>query len=62
MNEDDTVEYLMPPDAEACALRLALLRLQQDNDALHKALHRAITERDQWRDAYNSGVPHDRPF
>ena len=51
--ELDTVEYETPPDAEANALRVALLRLQQDVYALQRALSRSTEERDQWREAYH---------
>ena len=48
-----TVEYETPPDSEAVALRVALLRLQQDVYALQRALSRSTEERDQWREAYH---------
>ena len=47
-----TVEFEPPPNSEAVALRLALVRLQQDNYALQAALSRTTEERDAWRDSY----------
>lgn len=51
--ELETIEFESPPDAEAVALRVALLRLEQDNYALQRALSRTAEERDQWREAYH---------
>ena len=47
-----TVEFEPSPNAEAMALRCALMRLQQDNYALQAALSRTTEERDAWRDSY----------
>ncbi len=51
--ELSVVEFIAPPDSEAIALRLALVRLEQDNYALQKSLSRATDERDYWRNRYN---------
>lgn len=51
-HEVTVVAFDPPPDSEACALRVALVRLQQDNYALQKALSRATEDRDRWRDSY----------
>ncbi len=57
--QDDTgahevvvVTFDSPPDSEACALRLALTRLQQDVYALQRTLERLTNERNSWRMAY----------
>lgn len=53
IHEVVVVAFEPPADSEACALRVALLRLQQDVYALQRALSRATEERDQWREAYH---------
>ena len=55
-HEVTVVAFDPPPDSEACALRVALVRLQQDVYALQHALSRTTEERDQWREAYHRSL------
>ena len=50
--ELEAVEYKASPDAEAAALRIALMRQQRDIYALQTALARQTEQRNQWRQAY----------
>jgi predicted component of type VI protein secretion system len=50
--ELEIVEFNPPPDAEAAALRVALVRLQQDASAMQKALRWMTDDRDHWCNSY----------